>query len=258
MACVVKITLTFLIPNKLSDSNTIVTYVYGALNVLAFTSHIRCSFTHPGPSSLAGHVTKSNETCRFCNSEKIDRVHHCKTCKTCILLMDHHCPFVNNCVGAANQKYFLLFCFYIAAACFYTVCLAAITAGETLAKPQSTFRIWVLMLCLFAAFVAGFFFVLVSVLLVRQVGRLLRNRTYIEELKCKTGASLTFSEAFAQVFGSDPILLCVLPIAPTLSLEHSKPPKDAPQIPSKCEEVLIVIVPLMSLIVVISLVVLAL
>ena len=51
--------------------------------------------------------------CDICDDIKPARTHHCRSCKACVFLMDHHCPWINNCVGIENQRYFLLFISYL-------------------------------------------------------------------------------------------------------------------------------------------------
>ena len=51
--------------------------------------------------------------CNKCDMIKPARSHHCSICNKCVYLMDHHCPWINNCVGLENQRYFLLFTFYL-------------------------------------------------------------------------------------------------------------------------------------------------
>ena len=50
--------------------------------------------------------------CQFCKEVKPLRTHHCSICGICVLKMDHHCPWINNCIGQNNQRYFLLFLFH--------------------------------------------------------------------------------------------------------------------------------------------------
>ena len=42
--------------------------------------------------------------CKKCNDFRPLRAHHCSTCDKCVLKLDHHCPWIFNCVGFYNQK----------------------------------------------------------------------------------------------------------------------------------------------------------
>lgn len=68
----------------------------------------------------------SNEdwtVCQRCETYRPPRAHHCKICRRCVRRMDHHCPWVNNCVGEFNQKYFIQFLLYTGVLCFYALIL---------------------------------------------------------------------------------------------------------------------------------------
>ncbi len=76
-------------------------------------SHLATMLTDPGVVPLEVLTAPVDpelvRVCRKCNVRKPDRAHHCSTCRRCILRMDHHCPWMNNCIGQFNQKQFLLF-----------------------------------------------------------------------------------------------------------------------------------------------------
>ena len=47
--------------------------------------------------------------CPDCEIVRTDRSRHCSICNKCVERFDHHCPWVNNCVGLNNHNPFMIF-----------------------------------------------------------------------------------------------------------------------------------------------------
>ncbi|XP_078491793.1 palmitoyltransferase ZDHHC3 isoform X2 [Ciona intestinalis] len=124
--------------------------IWGAVHCVLFNtiifgvlySHARTVFSDPGIVPLPimgldfsdlhvqgskGHMDQSSgedwTVCQRCETYRPPRAHHCKICRRCVRRMDHHCPWVNNCIGEMNQKYFIQFLFYTALLCIYALIL---------------------------------------------------------------------------------------------------------------------------------------
>lgn len=77
---------------------------------MALASHVKTMFTDPGgvPATAVPRIMGPNLTthimCAHCQCYKPDYSHHCRICRRCISRMDHHCPWMNNCVGSGNMS----------------------------------------------------------------------------------------------------------------------------------------------------------
>jgi palmitoyltransferase len=74
-------------------------------------------------NNIINAQSSSQNVCRKCIFPKPVRAHHCSICARCILNQDHHCPWINNCVGHLNHRYFFQFCFFLTLGSFYVATL---------------------------------------------------------------------------------------------------------------------------------------
>ena len=60
-------------------------------------------------------------TCSECETVKPIKTRHCSICNRCVFHLDHHSPWVNNCIGLENQRFYLLFILYSMLGVFYNL-----------------------------------------------------------------------------------------------------------------------------------------
>lgn len=67
-------------------------------------------------------IIQAFKYCRTCRIFRPPRASHCAHCDNCIEVFDHHCPFVGNCIGKRNYRYFLLFLISLVIYSFIIIC----------------------------------------------------------------------------------------------------------------------------------------
>ncbi|KAH8301846.1 hypothetical protein KR059_012686 [Drosophila kikkawai] len=164
-----------------------------------------------------------NGSVRFCEKCKIvkpDRAHHCSVCSCCVLKMDHHCPWVNNCVNFYNYKFFVLFLGYALVYCLYVafttlhdfVQFWKVGAYENNAQGQLNSGGMGRFHILFLFFIAIMFAISLVSLFGYHIYLVLVNRTTLESFRApifrvggpdKNGYNLGRFANFCEVFGDD-------------------------------------------------------
>ncbi|CAD8050487.1 unnamed protein product [Paramecium primaurelia] len=144
--------------------------------------------------------------CQQCKCPKPERCHHCSICDRCVLQMDHHCPWINTCVGYQNRKQFILLLFYALLFNFITI---VSTTKTYLLSFQFSFLNMIYALICIGNYVLVF---LLFGFLKYHIDLLQKNQTTLEDLISKNNQIL-FNlydidpyTNFCQIFGDNKIL----------------------------------------------------
>lgn len=107
-------------------SKTKWTELYGIKSDEKHTKTTECKSTNKRGGIIGDkrfHPDPNSSVCKKCEIARPPRCHHCRRCGHCVLQFDHHCIWLNNCVGYGNLRSFILTVFFVTVACWYGVVL---------------------------------------------------------------------------------------------------------------------------------------
>lgn len=148
--------------------------------------------------NIALYINQTKKVCFECVKKKPRRSYHCEICKVCVEQYDHHCTWINNCVGKRNIARFVIFIFFL----ILSLVLIGLTASWGFLKltfiPQLTqewvifrqpiedgslFQKWAKIGLFSLNLVVSLFALPVLLLFLMQIKNLLINKTTYERIR---------------------------------------------------------------------------
>lgn len=106
-------------------------------------SHVAATDNRHGRKIVIHIPSLESSACKWCQiNNRPPRCHHCSTCNRCVLQMDHHCMWMNTCIGYGNYRNFLLTIAYVMLVCMYGTFMLLFPFRELLQEQVAQHGFW--------------------------------------------------------------------------------------------------------------------
>jgi hypothetical protein len=148
---------------------------------------------------------KIKKACFECRRLIPDRGYHCDICKVCVKQYDHHCTWINNCVGKHNILRFIIFLVLLEIVIAWNEVVSVFATISLLSNENYKYAEWfhirydpdnnvgkyIILALLAINFLGSLFFYPVFLLLFNQIKNVINNKTTYEALKAPSEAEST-------------------------------------------------------------------
>jgi hypothetical protein len=119
------------------------------MTICLISTYIICALSDPTDSASKREIDNASSSyylCNLCETAVDKESIHCLRCNRCVVRFDHHCRWMNNCIGKSNYKKFVWFLIGLSGYLGYN--LGVIVAGvverslEDMEEREYFFVIW--------------------------------------------------------------------------------------------------------------------